>query len=95
MPGPDPEESSPARVGAAGQAAPDGVVDVVVASASEIAGEPLEPATDVLEAGFDSLFVVQLAALLTERLGVTCSFEDAFDAPSLDALATVLRNRLA
>ena len=94
MPVPDPDESSASHVDAAGPVVPDDIADLVIASASEIAGEPLEPNTDLLAAGFDSLFVVQLAALLTDRLGVTCSFEDAFDAPSLGALSTVLRNRL-
>jgi acyl carrier protein len=73
---------------------PDRVTAVVLASASEVAGRPLDLDSDLLAAGFDSLAIVQLATVLTERLDVDCSFEDVFDIPSLVALATLLRGRL-
>jgi aryl carrier-like protein len=72
----------------------DRVSDVVLASAAEIAGKPVGLGSDLLAAGFDSLGILELTTLLNERLDVTCSFEEVFDTPSLDALATLLRARL-
>jgi acyl carrier protein len=49
---------------------------------------------DPIAAGFDSISAMELAALLEEKLGVTCTLEDIFDATSLGALTDLLVGRI-
>jgi acyl carrier protein len=73
---------------------PDPVATVVLAAAGQIAGRPLTLDSDLLGAGFDSLSILEFVTLVSERLGVKCTFEDAFDAASLDELAARLRDSM-
>src|SRR2546421_3472833 len=45
---------------------------------------------DVYALGADSLTVTQLISRLRQRFGLDCSFNDAFDAPTVAALAARL-----
>ena len=71
----------------------DEVLDVVLACAAEVAGEPMPADVDLLEAGFDSMKIVALATLIEERLGMPCSFDEVFDSANLDELATLMHGK--
>lgn len=70
------------------------VLTSVLASARSVFGRELGADVDPIAAGFDSIAALQLAAALEEGLGVSCSLEDVFDAPSFAALADLLVQRI-
>lgn len=70
------------------------VLTSVLDAAGTVFGQELTADADPIAAGFDSIAALQLAAALEEELGVPCSLEDVFDAPSFAALADVLAQRI-
>jgi acyl carrier protein len=66
----------------------------LLALAGEITRETITEDLDLLAAGLDSIGAMELAARLEEELGVLCTIEDVFDAPSLVDLARALTERI-
>jgi acyl carrier protein len=62
--------------------------------AGEVARTTVAGHQHPVSAGFDSIAVIELAVRLEESLGVVCTIEDVFDAPSFDALAAELTTRV-
>ncbi len=69
---------------------PTTVYDIVRALAQEVLGEDVDDHRNLFEAGFDSLTLLRLHALLTERLGESFPVLTVFRHPTLHALATAL-----
>lgn len=70
------------------------VLTSVLDAARGVSGQELAANADPIAAGFDSIAALQLAAGLEEELGVDCTLEDVFDAPTFGALADVLTQRI-
>jgi len=66
----------------------------VLELAGTVSQRELTGQQDPLSAGFDSIAIIELAMRLEERLGIVCSVEDVFDAPSFAALGEELAGRL-
>jgi acyl carrier protein len=66
----------------------------VLELASTVSQRELAGHEDPVSAGFDSIAIIELAMRLENRLGVVCSIEDVFDAPSFAALGAELACRL-
>jgi acyl carrier protein len=80
-----------------GSATPDlkvRVLAAVLAAAGQAFQQDVAADLDPIAAGFDSISAMELAAVLDQELGVDCTLEDVFDAPSLGALADVLVQRI-
>ncbi len=92
----------PAAVGDLPQS-PSGRKDRIVAQLQEILHQlsglevgDLDPYATFLELGFDSLFMTQAASAVAANFGIRVSFRQLFeDAPTIDALAIHLDERLA
>ncbi|WP_284747929.1 acyl carrier protein [Amycolatopsis sp. RTGN1] len=70
------------------------VSTAVLVKARAVIGQDVTVDADPMTVGFDSIASLQLAAALEEDLGIECTSEDVFDAPSFGALADVLVQRL-
>jgi acyl carrier protein len=70
------------------------ILTSILDTARSVSGQELVADADPVAAGFDSIESLQLAAVLEEELGVDCTLEDVFDAPSFAALADVLVQRI-
>ena len=68
--------------------------ETVLVLAREVSQDEIAADMDPINAGFDSIATMELAARLEEELGVECSFEDVLDAPSFGDLARTLTRRL-
>jgi acyl carrier protein len=80
-----------------GSATPDlkvRVLTAVLTAARQAFRQDVDADLDPIAAGFDSISAMELAAVLDQELGVDCTLEDVFDAPSLGALADVLVQRI-
>jgi acyl carrier protein len=66
------------------------VLDVTRAVTNEEVAEEFDP----IGAGFDSIWMLELASRLEELLGVDCSIEDIFSVNSLRELSEILAQRV-
>ena len=71
-----------------------GTTTTVLELAGAVSHRELAGHQDPVSAGFDSIAIIELAMRLEERLGVVCSIEDVFDAPSFAALGEELACRI-
>jgi acyl carrier protein len=70
------------------------VLAVVLDASRQAFRQDVDETLDPIAAGIDSISAMELSSVVEERLGVDCTLEDVFDAPSLAALTDVLVRRL-
>ena len=80
----------PAAHGSAGPSVLDGVLQLL----QRLLGSPVQPDQPFMEAGLDSLALVELRSLAAERFGVELLPTAVFDHPTARALAAVIQDQL-